>query len=66
MSTAIENERNELKPCPFCGSEPQMRWWDYLGGKEFAVSCENNECLGASFQDADPEKAIAQWNRREP
>jgi len=56
---------NELKPCPFCGAEPTMSWEHYLSGDEFYIRCENEKCLGASFQDADAEKAMDQWNTRQ-
>ncbi len=54
----------ELKPCPFCGSEAELRETDDIVG----VCCLNVECGAvvtfAGFTDSggiDPESA---WNRR--
>lgn len=54
----------ELKPCPFCGVAPMIQWEHPLSGPELYIHCANDDCLGASFQDADPEKAVRQWNTR--
>lgn len=55
----------ELLPCPFCGSE-SVTSWEPLAVKELQIRCGNNDCLGASFQNEDPNKAVAQWNTRAP
>ena len=58
-------EKDELKPCPFCGSNNKMI---YEGFKEeyepFAwwwVSCD--EC-GAAMTASTEKKVIQAWNRR--
>jgi|TARA_Y100000310_G_scaffold298711_1_gene332904 Lar family restriction alleviation protein len=56
--------REELKPCPFCGSKPEM---GSLGGDEenWAIWCE-----GCSIPCADggsgetKEEIVIAWNRR--
>jgi hypothetical protein len=54
----------ELKPCPFCGGEAELR----EEGDGFFVSCENDRCnvivetmvrVGRCEHDA-----IEAWNRR--
>lgn len=51
----------ELKPCPFCGSEGKPRrvfqdWWK--------VRCTNKECGGNIRRFKTKEEALAAWNRR--
>lgn len=48
----------ELKPCPFCGSERvTAECIEY-------VTCRKCGADGPYFTDADTEKAIAAWNKR--
>jgi Lar family restriction alleviation protein len=53
---------DELKPCPFCGSEASIN----SGTEDHYVVCRNDDCAAAliarSFSSA--EEAIAAWNRR--
>lgn len=54
--------KEELKPCPFCGSEASIN----SGTEDHYVVCRNDDCAAAliarSFASA--EEAIAAWNRR--
>lgn len=56
-------ESEELKPCPFCGSEA----WLFEGeGKEFFVYCTNHDCNAEGRIMDDRAKAVRRWNRRVP
>jgi hypothetical protein len=55
---------DKLKPCPFCGSDPVVTWEYYLSGSELYIRCDNGDCLGASFQNANPDTAVALWETR--
>lgn len=51
-----------LKPCPFCGGKPQMKY-NYVAQKkkQWSVQC----ICGARFFFTDRKyKAIEAWNRR--
>lgn len=59
--------RDELKGCPFCGSEAEVleevvNAWTLE--KHYHVECMNIECLAVSDVFTEPEFAIAWWNRR--
>ena len=52
----------DLKPCPFCGGKPQIKY-NYVAQKkrQWAVQCR----CGARFFFTDRQyKAIEAWNRR--
>lgn len=53
---------NELKPCPFCGSEAKP----VFRGKCNYIVCSNEmECwCGMTYPASTKEEAIAIWNRR--
>lgn len=60
---------NELKPCPFCGGEAEIksRYIGYgsigLGAHDwFAIAC--NDCRTISKEYGTKEQAIAAWNNR--
>ena len=50
----------ELKPCPFCGGEPEIIT-DLSGG--FYIHCKNCGC--STFGAMHKELAIEKWNRRQ-
>lgn len=39
-----EQERGELRPCPFCGTLPQANAWIFRGISETRYFCPNQEC----------------------
>lgn len=54
---------DELKPCPFCGSVPEL----LDGGSVTAIRCSSDQCISRPepFNDwGHRESAIAAWNRR--
>lgn len=64
-------EKQELKPCPFCGGEARVtQWRDTLSPNTTWIECINPECqvMTDSFHHKDHNKArelAAQvWNRR--
>ena len=55
------SEKNELKPCPFCGGEAHS-YDDYMGFCH--VQCE--ECGNGTLKCTTASEARALWNRRVP
>ena len=56
----------ELKPCPFCGAEPNAHTWQWRGKRMHKVHCEKIACLiRPSTNGFDtPGEAAAAWNVR--
>ena len=58
----------ELKPCPFCGGEAELREERGLTRTLFFVSCENDNCgvVVETRNSVSSTKvgAIEAWNRR--
>ena len=54
---------SELKPCPFCGEEPEL--FDFTDGR-FIVQCSNSDCDVYPYTSIHRDKAdaIAAWNHR--
>jgi len=51
----------ELKPCPFCGNEAELRGSDENTGYWY-VLC--SECGATVYGSKDKATAIARWNKR--
>lgn len=56
--------QSELKPCPFCGSNPEI-----IGGTSTTVRCSSDQCvsrfdLGPYNDYGHYASAIAAWNHR--
>lgn len=49
-----------LKPCPFCGSDAEMRH----GHSHHYARCTNQDCLVRTRRFSDVTDAIRAWNRR--
>jgi len=51
----------DLKPCPFCGKQPEIVGSD---ADDFCqISCGNIDCF-ATFVRQNEASAVAAWNRR--
>lgn len=61
--------QQKLKPCPFCGADPDgPEWSDGIGDTfdpYYWIDCSNEDCHG--YQEARGAKAlvIEKWNRRD-
>ena len=56
---------NELKPCPFCGSEAEIKTCNQCLAKAYSVVCKDKHCRGRGKKPViDIGKAIENWNRR--
>jgi hypothetical protein len=55
---------NELKPCPFCGSE--AHWAATHGGDDsHEIQCSNQDCCIVLFAGATAEETRKSWNTRQ-
>lgn len=55
--------RQELKPCPFCGSK--ARWATTMGGDDsWEIQCSNNDCCLVVFSGNTGNETLAAWNTR--
>lgn len=66
---------SELKPCPFCGSNPKTYVvWERIDIREFVIACpkcgvckrHSSDMRGASFEDYENvfAQTIFEWNER--
>lgn len=51
---------DKLKPCPFCGGEAEMIFWEAM--KDARVRCK--ACDVSTHDYRTPEEAIEAWNKR--
>ena len=56
---------NELKPCPFCGSIPQLILGEGMfdGNEMYFVRCMNPQCRAEMVGSETKEQAITRWNQ---
>ena len=57
----------ELKPCPFCGKEPELRTLSGNQSTYYYIECRNFDCLLYCYTKHKYEnyqQAIEAWNRR--
>lgn len=57
----MEDDKNELKPCPFCGGKAELYASKVADGLRW-VTC--TECYASGEPCDDTESAIRAWNRR--
>ena len=55
------NKEIKLRPCPFCGSKPNIECY----GREYWIECKNEDCEAQSGIYLDNVGfAMEAWNRR--
>lgn len=53
----------QLKPCPFCGSEAELRFSEGESGKRYYwIPCKKCSCCQTIFDT--PQEAVSAWNNR--
>lgn len=63
MADNLRVMNNQLLPCPFCGGDAHLAWYNY-GEEHVVVECENFNCLSAVCGAKTPEEAVKRWNSR--
>lgn len=66
MNDGVERTMTELKPCPFCGGEPEVIGWKWEDMTEHRVRCLTVNCPvnpRTPIYDTEAE-AIDAWNTR--
>ena len=53
---------NELKPCPFCGGEAELKCLPVIKGATWFAACSG--CSASSSSSNTEEEATEKWNRR--
>ena len=53
-------ENRELKPCPFCGRQAEIRYEDGF----VHIVCANDGCYARTDGCANEQEAAKCWNRR--
>jgi len=56
-----KGEYEVLKPCPFCGEIPSVKFYD---GKGYKVVCPNILCVSQTYGHPSQDDAMQDWNRR--
>ena len=58
---------DDLKPCPFCGSDPMPEFYSSEGGTGYAIHCQAEACPAwPSTHGENEDEAITAWNARAP
>lgn len=61
----IAKPKEQLLPCPFCGSTPEIEPWHGGGPRKHLISCSNDACrVFPSVTGTTKANAIKWWNRR--
>ena len=57
---------NELKPCPFCGGEAELRIQNHIPkGYDYTPRCKDKSCCGRLTKKYGTKSiAVYMWNRR--
>lgn len=63
-----DNVNHELKRCPFCGGEAELKRYVGFAFEEAYVQCKDCECktkiISPSLKYCANDKAVEMWNRR--
>lgn len=55
----------DLKPCPFCGGDAELKtWWAGLGVRRYIHRVQCSKCRCNSGDWKIKPKAVEAWNRR--
>ncbi len=55
----------ELKPCPFCGSEPTIERWHGGGPEKRMIACISDDCHVSPWVTGETmREAAGRWNGR--
>lgn len=63
----VRTMKVELKPCPFCGGQPEIVTPEETDGQYWFIACTNDNCWGIAVSDfcETESEAIDKWNHRE-
>lgn len=56
----------KLKPCPFCGAQPEREKFMSMGKIYYSISCTNEKCFVQPFTAGHINSSIPtkEWNKR--
>ena len=63
MMSDLRALSRQLLPCPFCGGDAHLAWYN-ASNKQIVAECENPRCMSAVCGSESPEEAVALWNNR--
>ena len=63
FKTLQNSSDEELKPCPFCGSEDIQHSYGQIDGNVRGYTILCRDC-GYHVEDCEDESAVEKWNRR--
>ena len=55
-------DKTELKPCPFCGGEPEIIRLKYNCRRYYKISCK--KCNIRQYRKRKKHEAVSEWNTR--
>lgn len=57
--------KEKFKPCPFCGGEAELEYFeDSFGENKVHIFCKNWECVASTKPFDREQPAISAWNKR--